>query len=101
MARIAIGSFCGTIIKVISARHALACYLSELERAVVAGLPVHAYFAWSLSDNFEWSDGYRYRFGLVPVDYATQQPTHKDSAVWDRDFIRSPHEAVRLPPVVV
>lgn len=76
----------------------LARYLRELERAVGAGIPVQAYFAWSLLDNFEWSDGYRYRFGLVHVDYVTQQRTLKDSAIWYRDFIRAQSEIVRSPP---
>ena len=47
------------------------------------------YFAWSLMDNFEWAEGYRYRFGLVHVDYATQRRLPKDSALWYRDCIRS------------
>ncbi|MBP7482685.1 MAG: beta-glucosidase [Lacunisphaera sp.] len=60
----------------------LARYLMELRRAVRDGVPVNGYFAWSLLDNFEWSEGYRYRFGLVHVDYATQRRTPKDSAWW-------------------
>lgn len=45
--------------------HALAC-------AVAEGIPVQGYFHWSLLDNFEWTDGYRLRFGLYRVDFATQ-----------------------------
>ena len=62
-------------------------YLRELRRAVADGVPVQAYFAWSLLDNFEWAEGYRYRFGLVHVDYATQRRTLKDSARWYREVI--------------
>ena len=46
----------------------------------LAGLPIQAYFAWSLLDNFEWSDGYSKRFGIVFVDYKTQQRIPKLSA---------------------
>ena len=50
--------------------------------AVDAGVPLRGYFAWSLLDNFEWAFGYTKRFGIVHVDYATQQRTPKDSAHW-------------------
>ena len=42
--------------------------------------PIEAYFHWSIIDNFEWAEGYKHRFGLVHVDYATQERTLKDSA---------------------
>ena len=45
------------------------------------------YFAWSLLDNFEWEHGYSKRFGLVYVDYATQERIPKESALWYRDHI--------------
>ena len=45
-------------------------------------LPIKGYFAWSLLDNFEWALGYKKRFGLVYVDYETQQRTKKDSFKW-------------------
>ena len=44
-------------------------------------MPVGAYFYWSLMDNFEWAWGYDKRFGIVHVDYETQQRTPKDSAI--------------------
>ncbi len=57
-------------------------HLAQVHRAIADGVPVRGYFHWSFLDNFEWSFGYRMRFGLVYVDYATQQRTPKDSARW-------------------
>jgi beta-glucosidase len=53
------------------------------------GVPVDAYFAWSLMDNFEWASGYEKRFGLIHVDYATQQRTFKRSARWYQQFLQT------------
>jgi beta-glucosidase len=64
-------------------------YLAELRGAIGAGVPVHGYFHWSLLDNFEWAHGYKQRFGLVHVDFATQKRTPKDSARWYRDVVAS------------
>jgi beta-glucosidase len=69
----------------------LRAYLAELRAAVAAGVPVRGYFHWSLLDNFEWAHGYKQRFGLVHVDFATQKRTPKDSARWYRDIIASNH----------
>jgi len=55
-------------------------HLAELARAIADGVPVRGYFHWSLLDNFEWSEGYRPRFGLVEVDYATQERRPRESA---------------------
>ncbi|MDD6097987.1 MAG: GH1 family beta-glucosidase [Oscillospiraceae bacterium] len=64
-------------------------YLRELNRAVSDGADVMGYIYWSIMDNFEWADGYDKRFGLVYVDYRTQERTVKDSAYWYREVIRS------------
>jgi beta-glucosidase len=64
-------------------------YLRGIRRAIDDGVPVAGYFYWSIMDNFEWREGYKDRFGLVHVDYQTQQRTPKDSAWWYRDVIRS------------
>jgi beta-glucosidase len=55
--------------------------------AIEQGVDLRGYFVWSLLDNFEWSEGYAKRFGLVYVDYATQRRIPKDSAGWYRDVI--------------
>ena len=57
----------------------MARYLRELAAAIAAGVPIEAYFHWSILDNFEWAEGYKHRFGLVYVNYATQARTIKDS----------------------
>jgi beta-glucosidase len=67
----------------------LHAHLSAVADAVEAGAPVRGYFLWSLLDNFEWSYGYSKRFGLVHVDYATQQRTVKDSGRWYAEVVRS------------
>jgi beta-glucosidase len=64
-------------------------YLLELRRASADGVDIRGYFHWSFMDNFEWAAGYRERFGLVHVDYATQQRTPKDSFAWYRKVIES------------
>ena len=53
----------------------------------VRGVPLAGYFAWSLLDNFEWDYGYDARFGLVYVDFATQQRLLKDSGRRYADII--------------
>lgn len=55
--------------------------------AMAQGVPVGAYFAWSLMDNFEWASGYAKRFGLVHVDFDTQKRTFKNSALWYQNFL--------------
>jgi beta-glucosidase len=64
-------------------------YLLELKRACTDGIDVRGYFLWSLVDNFEWSAGYRERFGIVYVDYPTKKRIVKDSASWYKKVIAS------------
>lgn len=63
-------------------------YLEQVLKAKREGVPVHGYFVWSLMDNFEWAEGYHPRFGLVHVDFETQQRTVKDSGLWFLDFLK-------------
>jgi beta-glucosidase len=65
----------------------LRLHLAAAHEAMTAGVDLRGYFVWSLLDNFEWAYGYGQRFGLVHVDYATQERTLKDSARWYRDVI--------------
>jgi beta-glucosidase len=66
----------------------LRSYLTQLQRATASGVPVKGYFQWSLMDNFEWTAGFGNRFGLVYVDFTTQQRTPKLSAAWFREAAR-------------
>ncbi len=63
-------------------------YLTQLQRAVTEGVPVKGYFCWSLLDNYEWADGYEKRFGIVYVDFKTQERIPKLSAKFYKETIR-------------
>lgn len=64
-------------------------YLLNLKRAADEGIPVEGYFQWSFMDNFEWSNGYGDRFGLVYVDYENKERINKDSFYWYKEVIAS------------
>ncbi|TQV67237.1 beta-glucosidase [Exilibacterium tricleocarpae] len=66
----------------------LHAYLAQVKKAIDEGARIEGYFVWTLMDNFEWAVGYAKRFGLIHIDYATQQRTIKDSGYWYRDLIR-------------
>ena len=57
--------------------------------AMQDGVDVRGYMVWSLMDNFEWGHGFTKRFGLIRVDYETQQRTFKDSGEWYAEVIRT------------
>jgi beta-glucosidase len=57
-------------------------YLAALARAIEAGADVRGYHAWTLLDNFEWSEGFEQRFGLTWVDFESGDRTLKESGRW-------------------
>jgi len=57
-------------------------HLKALLDAIDQGVDIGGYFQWSLLDNFEWSLGYQKRFGIIYVNYLTQERILKDSARW-------------------
>ena len=67
----------------------LRSHLNAAREAMREGVPLRGYFAWSLFDNFEWSHGFSKRFGIVHVDYETQQRTIKSSGKLYADVIRT------------
>lgn len=69
-------------------------YLKELERAIDEGIDVRGYFYWSFMDNFEWTEGYSKRFGLVYVDYKTLERTPKKSAEYYSSVIATGGEVI-------
>ncbi len=71
----------------------LSGYLSAAADAIESGVDLRGYYAWSFLDNFEWAEGYSKRFGLVFVDYRTQERIPKRSALWYHKLI-SEHQAL-------
>ncbi|MFC5654374.1 GH1 family beta-glucosidase [Streptomyces nogalater] len=67
----------------------LDAHIRAVHAARAAGVDVRGYFVWSLLDNFEWSEGYTRRFGLVHVDYRTLKRTPKSSYHWYRKVLRA------------
>jgi beta-glucosidase len=69
-------------------------YLEQVLRAKEEGVPVNGYFNWSFTDNFEWAEGYKQRFGLIYVDFATQRRYIKSSGHWIRSFLQAVPEVL-------
>ena len=68
-------------------RQYLQNYLSQLLKAKREGVKVNGYFVWSFTDNFEWAEGYFPRFGLVHINFHTQQRIIKSSGHWYSEFL--------------
>ena len=71
----------------VARRAYLQAAVGQVLRAKQEGIDVGGYFAWSLTDNFEWAEGYGPRFGLIHVDYETQDRIVKDSGHWYQQFL--------------
>ena len=69
-------------------RHFYELHLDAARQAIEQGVQLRGYFAWSLLDNFEWAFGYTRRFGIVYVNYETQQRIVKRSGNWFRDRLQ-------------
>lgn len=64
-------------------------YLGAVNDAIRDGVPVMGYYVWCFCDNFEWAWGLKRRFGIVYVDYQTQQRIPKESAYWLSEVIKN------------
>jgi beta-glucosidase/6-phospho-beta-glucosidase/beta-galactosidase len=73
--------------------HYLQGHIQTVAQVIRQGVPIKGYVVWSFLDNFEWSEGYRKRFGLVYVDYPTQRRIVKDSGRWYASFVASQRES--------
>jgi beta-glucosidase len=67
--------------------HFIQDHLEQILKAKEEGLNVDGYFVWTLTDNFEWAEGYNARFGLIHVDFETQKRTIKQSGLWFGEFL--------------
>ena len=63
--------------------------IEQVFLAKKAGCPVNGYFIWTFMDNFEWAEGYYPKFGLVHVNFETQERIIKDSGKWYADFLEN------------
>ena len=74
-------------------------YLSEVYRAIEAGVRIKGFFYWSLIDNFEWQEGFTPRFGLIEIDYPTQKRNIRPSAYVFSEIAKHnkiPHKLLKL-----
>lgn len=74
-------------------------HIQAAAESIKLDVPLHGYFVWSLLDNYEWTDGYSKRFGLVYVDYETQRRIIKDSGYWYADFVREQLQERKQRPI--
>ena len=70
-------------------KHFIQHYLEQVLRAKKEEKKVSGYFVWSLTDNFEWAEGYHPRFGIIHIDFKTQKRTIKASGNWYAQFLKN------------
>ncbi len=70
----------------------IAHHIDVVRARVREDVDVRGHFARSLLDNFEWAEGYKMRFGIVHVDFATQRRRFNSSAQWDAKLIKAHHD---------
>ena len=73
-------------------------FIAEVGRAINAGADVRGYFLWTFTDNFEWAEGFKQRFGIVHCDFKTQKRIVKESGHWYANLART--NALDFDPVV-
>jgi beta-glucosidase len=66
----------------------LQTHIAQVLKAKQDGLNIKGYFVWTLTDNFEWAEGYHPRFGLIHIDFATQKRVIKASGHWYGSFLK-------------
>lgn len=64
-------------------------FLEWLHKAIQEGIDVRGYYLWSLIDNFEWTAGYDFKYGIIANDRTTQRRNFKDSALWYGDIAKN------------
>ena len=62
-------------------------HIAQVLKAKNEGCKVAGYFVWTLTDNFEWAEGYHPRFGIIHIDFKTQKRTVKGSGLWYGEFL--------------
>lgn len=70
-------------------RRYLISHLQQVHRAIQEGVDIRGYLVWSLTDNFEWAQGYESHFGLIEVDYETQERIPRESAYMFKEIIEN------------
>ena len=63
--------------------------IHQVHQAMKEGVKVNGYFVWTLTDNFEWAEGFHPKFGLIHIDFETQKRTIKASGNWYADFLKN------------
>ena len=74
-------------------------HVEAFQIAMIMGVDIRGYFHWSLLDNFEWAEGYTKRFGLIEVDFETQERRIRESAKVYSDIIKENYSDIIKEPL--